>query len=219
MKITGISAQIRDANRVNVSVDGKYRFSLDIFQLGELGIKVGVEYSDEELRELEEESVFGKVYARSLEYALVRPRSVREMKDYLYRKTRDTRTKEGGVRKGVSVSLTERVLQRLVNKGYVSDEKAARFWIQNRQQRKGISARKLVAELMQKGINQSIIDLYMNESDRSDEEEIVKIIIKKRARYPEDQKLMQYLARQGFSYDTIRQAIEKSRYLSEDSDS
>lgn len=219
MKITGISAQVRDANRVNVSVDGKYRFSLDIFQLGELGIKVGAEYSDQELRELEEESVFGKVYARSLEYALVRPRSVREMKDYLYKKTRDTRTKEGAVRKGVSINLTERVLQRLLDKGYVDDEKVARFWIENRQQRKGISTRKLTAELMQKGVSQSIIDVYMSETDRTDGDEIMKIIAKKQTRYPDEKKFMQYLARQGFSYDTIRQAIERSRYLAEDSDS
>jgi hypothetical protein len=41
MKITGITAQQRDKNRINVMVDGKYRFSLDILQLGDLGIKVG----------------------------------------------------------------------------------------------------------------------------------------------------------------------------------
>ena len=68
MKITDISLQARDKNRVNVSVDGKYRFSLDIFQVGELGIKVGREYTDEELITLEDESQFGKLYARAMEY-------------------------------------------------------------------------------------------------------------------------------------------------------
>ena len=88
MKITDISLQTRDKNRVNVSVDGKYRFSLDVFQVGELGIKVGREYTDDELTELEDESQFGKLYARAMEYCLARPRSVKELRDYLWRKTR-----------------------------------------------------------------------------------------------------------------------------------
>ena len=43
MKITTISVQKRDNNRVNISVDGKYRFSLDVYQLVELCVKVGRE--------------------------------------------------------------------------------------------------------------------------------------------------------------------------------
>ena len=56
MKITDISLQARDNNRVNVSVDGEYRFSLDVFQVGELGLKVGREYTNDELTALEDES-------------------------------------------------------------------------------------------------------------------------------------------------------------------
>ena len=71
MKITDISLQARNPDRVNVSVDGKYRFSLDILQVTELGIKIGREYSEEELVELENESQFGKLYARALEYTMM----------------------------------------------------------------------------------------------------------------------------------------------------
>ena len=70
MKITDISLQARDKNRVNVSVDGKYRFSLDVFQVGELGIKVGREYTEEEISKLEDDSQFGKLYARSIRILL-----------------------------------------------------------------------------------------------------------------------------------------------------
>ena len=81
MKITALKTQLRDKDRVNVFVDGKYSFSLDITQVAELGIKTGAEYTAEELAELENESQFGKLYTRSLEYALMRPRSQREMRD------------------------------------------------------------------------------------------------------------------------------------------
>lgn len=207
MKITSITIQARDKDRVNVSVDGKYRFSLDILQVGDLGIKIGNEYSEDELAKLEEESQFGKLYARALEYSLMRPHSTREIKDYLYRKTRDTRTKEGKVRKGVSQQLTERVLERLIQKGYVDDKKFARFWIENRNLKKGSSMRKLSAELSAKGVDRSIIDTLLDESDRTDIDELQKIIEKKRSRYDDEQKFMAYLARQGFSYDDIKDVL------------
>lgn len=207
MIITAITAQQKDKNRVNVMVDGKYRFSLDIFQYADLGIKIGKEYSDEELTALEQESIFGKVYARALEYCLMRPHSAREVRDYLYRKTRDTRTKTGDIKKGISSDITARVFDRLVEKGYVDDEKFTRYWVDNRSLTKGASKRKLQAELRTKGVESSIIDRYLGDSERTDADELRKIITKKQSRYPDKQKFMQYLARQGFSYDDITSAL------------
>jgi len=208
MKITSISVQQRDKNRVNVSIDGKYRFSLDLSQVTELGIKTGNEYTEAELADLENESQFGKLYMRALEYSLMRPHSQYELSQYLYRKTRDTRTKEGSIRKGVSKVLTERVYARIIEKGYVNDEAFARYWIENRQLRKGISKRKLQAELASKGVDRSIVESLLSETERTDEDELQKIIEKKAGRYDDEQKLVAYLARQGFSYDDIKQGIE-----------
>jgi len=188
-------------------VDAVYRFSLDIFQISELGIRVGKEYTEQELVELETESQFGKLYGRALEYCMMRPHSAKEVRDYLYRKTRDLRTKTGEIKKGISPEVTARVFDRLEEKGYVDDQKFARFWIENRNLTKGTSLRKLTAELRSKGVAQSIIEKFLNDSERSDEDELKKIIAKKQKRYPDQQKLMQYLARQGFQYDDIKQAL------------
>lgn len=211
MKITSISAQIRNPDRVNVSIDGKYRFSLDISQVTDLGVKVGREVSDEVLAELETESQFGKLYSRALEYSLMRPHSVREVRDYLYRKTLSTkyRDKKGEVREreGYSPALSTRVLEKLQHKGYVDDEQFARWWVENRNQSKGISLRKLSAELRAKGVAVDIIEQAITHSNRIDQEELAKIIAKKRSKYPDDQKFMQYLARQGFGFDEIKSAL------------
>lgn len=210
MQITNIAIQARDKNRVNVSVDGKYRFSLDVFQLSGLGIRVGKEYSEEELVGLQDESVFGKVYARALEYCLMRPHSAKEVRDYLYRKTRPVRTKTGELKSGVSPDITLRVFDRLLEKNYINDQNFARYWVENRSLTKGASKRKLTAELRAKGVEQSIVEQLLSESDRTDENELQKIIVKKRNRYPDDQKLMAYLARQGFSYDDIKSSLENT---------
>lgn len=214
MIITGITAQQKDKNRVNVMVDGVYRFSLDILQVGDLGIKIGKEYTEDELQELEVESSFGKVYARALEYALMRPHSAKEVRDYLYRKTRPTKTRRRTTgelveRPGVGVEVTTRAYDRLVERGYVNDESFARYWIENRSQTKGISRRKLQMELRAKGVESSLIDRLLQETLRSDEDEIQKVIAKKQRLYPDQQKLIQYLMRQGFSYDNIKQALSR----------
>lgn len=213
MKITNISAQAKNPDRVNVSVDGKYRFSLDISQLVDLGVKIGKEYSEDELVELEGESQFGKLYARALEYCLMRPHSSREVRDYLWRKTRSTRYKsrtgELKERAGVSQQIAERVFRRLVEKGYVDDENFARWWVENRNVRKGASARKLAAELRAKGVDEKIIEAQLTQTSRSDEEELQKIIAKKQSRYSDPQKFMQYLVRQGFSYEDVKNALQR----------
>ena len=208
MKITALKQQVRDKDRVNVFVDGKYRFSLDITQVAELGVKNGAEYTEEQLVELENESQFGKLYTRALEYALTRPRSQRELRDYLYRKTRDTRTKMGDIKKGVSVELTERVFNRLLEKGYIDDLKFARFWVENRNVRKGSSLRKLRVEIQAKGVDKTIIDEVFSDTDRLDLDELKKIIAKKAYRYDDEQKLIAYLMRQGFRYDDVKTALQ-----------
>ena len=213
MKITSLSAQVRNPDRVNISVDGKFRLSLDIYQVGELGIKIGKDISEDELAAIETESSFGKLYARALEYCLMRPHSAREIRDYLWRKTRATKYKsrKGEIkeRDGVSQDVADRVYTRLLDKGYIDDEKFARYWVENRNQTKGSSIRKLTAELRAKGIDAGVISEALEKSDRSDDNELAKIIAKKRAKYADDQKFMQYLVRQGFGFDDIRQALAK----------
>jgi regulatory protein len=209
MKITAITAQQRDPNRVNVMVDGAYRFSLDISQVIDLAIKVGHEYDETELIALEAESQFGKLYGRALEYCLVRPHSSKEVRNYLYRKTRDTKTSQGATKKGVPIELTQRVFDRLCERGYIDDEKFTRYWIENRHLKKGVSRRKLQAELRAKGIAREVIETHLADSPRQDEDELQKVIAKKRGRYDDEQKFMQYLARQGFSYDDIKQALSQ----------
>ena len=217
MKITALKAQLRDKNRVNVFVDGSYRFSLEIAQVIDLGIKTNNEYTEEELLQLEIESQYGKVYARALEYVFVRPRSQRELRDYLRRKMLDKRDQHGNIRRGISPELADRVFDRLVDKGHLNDTKFATFWIENRNLRKGISERKLRAELMAKGVASQVIDEVMRSSERDEGADIQSVIKRKINKYAEDRKLIEYLARQGFGYDVIVEGLRVYRE-SEESD-
>lgn len=216
MKITDMSTQVNNTDRVNIFVDGKYELSLSVAQVVDSGIRIGTTLERADLVRLKDDSEFGKLYQRALEYCLLRPRSDRELSEYLYKKTltrpvKSRHTNTIQMRSGVEPSITKRVHQTLVEKGHVNDEVFAEFWIRNRFMKKGISERKLRAELASKGVDRTIVDEIMKDSERSDEKELEKMIVKKRHRYNDDGKLMQYLARQGFRYDDIKAALEQQQ--------
>ena len=99
------------------------------------------------------------------------------------------------------------IITRLQEKGYLNDETFARFYVENRFVKKGISKKRLRLELIKKGISQEIIDQVLNV--RNDEEEIKKVITKKRAKYDDD-KLIQYLIRQGFDYQLAQSLVRET---------
>lgn len=195
MIITNLKQGVKNPNRVNVFVDGKYSFSLDMAQVVDLGVKVGKEISEEELTEYKGASEFGKLYQRALEWVLVRPRSEKELNDYLYKKIYE---------KKLDKNYINNIIKKLKIKKYVDDLRFAEWYVENRFVKKGISKKRLRMELMKKGISKDIIERVLD--NRSDEEGIIKMIAKKRARY-DDEKLTQYLCRQGFSYELVRELV------------
>ena len=233
MKITNIKQGVKNPNRVNVFVDDEYSFSLDVKQVVDFKIKIGLQIDDNKLTEFKRASEFGKLYQRTLEWVLVRPRSIRETKDYLNRKLRQSfsdtlprarrpevvRVPRGGrhgaqslkpllVSRGLSSKdmseFSDEIVSRLIDKGYLDDRRFAEFWVENRFLKKGVSRKRLSLELMKKGISREIIEEVLDK--RNDEEEILKIIAKKRAKY-DDEKLISYLVRQGFSYQLAQSLV------------
>ena len=209
--ITDIRQAVRSENRVNVFVNNKFSFSLDVYQITELGIRVGQKINEEELLELEKQSQFGKIYSRAVEYCLMRPHSKKEVYNYLQTKTLDKPAKKRSgelfIKKGIPKDIVLPVINRLEEKGYIDDNKFATYWVNNRNYRKGISVKKIKSELIKKGVSSDIIENAISESSRDDQKEIIKVINKKRSKYNDEQKLINYLMRQGFKYDDIKKAI------------
>ena len=210
--VTDIKEAVRDRDRLNIFIDNKFYCSLALQQVLDLHIKVGKQLSEEDLTELKKASEFGKLYQRALEYALTRPHSTKEMRDYLKRKTLDKKVRvkdrktgeyKTVIKEGVSESLIEPVMERLCERGYVDDERFAQLWLENRSVSKGASMKKLKLELRTKGISEDIISRCLEESPRNEREELRKMIARKSKRYADEQKLIQYLVRQGFNYSDV----------------
>jgi regulatory protein len=97
------------------------------------------------------------------------------------------------------------------DRNYLSDETYAN-WLVDMRQRAGKSNRAITAELFKKGIDREIINEVLKEES---EEERLKIIIAKKQRLPryrqDPEKLAQYLVRQGFNWQSVKEALDLTR--------
>ena len=72
-QVTDLKTGVKDSNRVNVFLDGKFSFSLSLVQVGDLKIKRGMILTEDEVNSIKKESDFGKLFQKTLEYAMSRP--------------------------------------------------------------------------------------------------------------------------------------------------
>lgn len=195
MKITSLKQQIKKPERVSVFVDEKYSFSLGLDELLAQKLKKDQELSEADVKRLKKISDDGKLRARSLEWLLNRPHSIREFKDYLYRKKADA-------------DITESLIAEFVDKKYLDEEKFAQ-WFSELQKRRGKSIRAITSELFKKGVDREIVAKNFEES--GDDLQQLKIMIAKKqklSRYKNDpQKLATYLVGQGFNWADVKQAL------------
>ena len=193
--ITKITPAVKTVGRYNVFIDEKFSFSLDESQLVKLGLKKGQEIDAETLEKYRSESDFGKNYIRAVDLISRRMRSEREIRDYAFRKQ-------------WSKENTEKVIERLYEKGYLNDAKFAESFVRSRANLRNFSKRKMELELRKKGISTDITQKVLSESEDFDETAaLTKLIAKKRGTYDDERKLIAYLMRQGFNYDDIRRHL------------
>ncbi len=199
MKITSIKQQIKRQGRYSIFIAGKYAFSLSDSALLESGLHNGQELSDAKIRELKQTSADDKLYNNALAYIARRPRSVWEMQQYLRQKN-------------ASPPLSTTILNKLSNNKLLDDQEFARSWVASRRLLKPTSRRRLVQELRAKRLADEIIERVLAEDDTDERTTLHELIVRKRrqSRYQDDQKLMQYLAGQGFNYSDIKIALHDS---------
>ena len=186
-RVTSIQPQRRQ-NRVNIYLDDKFGFGLDLENYVKLGLKIDQELSQEEVEKIVKKAEFSKIYEKLLKFAMLRPRSQKEIKDWFRKK----QTPE---------MIQEELFNKLKHLELLDDAKFAQWWVEQRNSFKPRSKRLLKMELIQKGINSETITEILAESG-IDELKIAMKLAKKK-RHLEKERLISYLARKGFSWETI----------------
>lgn len=195
MNITAIKQQVKRRDRYSVFVDGSYAFSLSETALLEYGLASGQELDRQRLEALKKASGEDKAYGNALRYVAMRPRSEWELRAYLNRKT-------------IAEPVQDQICKRLQAVGLLDDLSFAKSWITSRRLLKSVSKRRLMLELKQKHVSGQIIEAAMSEDETTERQALSELIEKKRSKYPDKTKLMQYLARQGFTYDDIKTVLD-----------
>jgi regulatory protein len=198
MKVTALKIQARNKARVNVYLDGKFAFGLAKIVVARLAI--GDELTEGDVARLKASDGVEASYERALKFLGPRPRSEAEVR---------RRLKE----KGVEPETIDEVVARLNRAGLVNDQAFANYWVENRGTFRPRSTRVLRQELKQKGVGDEALKAAL--ATTNDDEAAYSVAAKRARRLAglEKQefrrKLGEFLARRGFSYDTIEPIVER----------
>ncbi|MEB2286516.1 MAG: RecX family transcriptional regulator [Anaerolineae bacterium] len=195
--ITGLEVQKRSPERVSVYLDGEFAFGLPAIEAARLHQgQVLSEVEIAALRALDDLS-------RAIDYAARllarRPYSSAEIRRSL-------------AAREVAPTTIEEALARLESLGYVDDRAFAQFWVENRERFRPRSPQALRHELRQKGLAADIIEAALSALDaresavRAAQEPLRRLRGQTRAEV--QIRLGAFLARRGFDYDVIREAVE-----------
>ena len=184
-------------DKIHISVDGEYSFTVDETYFLSMGIYNGKEVDSSEVNEIIETVNIRRAYNYAVSLLSRRDHSERELMTKLTQK---------GYTQGA-----EEAIAKLRDGGYVSDERFARLYVRELQTFKKYGKRRIEQELYRKGIDREIIREVLDETD-FDEDELVTLINKKYGRYLADEKgvakTINGLLRMGYSYGEIRDALK-----------
>ena len=142
---------------------------------------------------------YERLLGASIRFVSYRPRSEKEIRNFLQKKL--TRWKIFGG------TVVQKVADRLAELGYLDDAKFAAWWVEQRQTFKPKGKRLIMQELKAKGVG--VEDVYIAQ----DEIEAARRAVQKKLTLWEKlstldrkKKLSNFLTRRGFAYDTIEQS-------------
>ncbi len=183
-------------DKIHISVDGEYSFTVDEAYFLSLGIYNGKEIDEQELLELRETVNIRRAYNCAVSLLSRRDHSERELLNKLAVK---------GYKDGA-----EEAVEKLKNGGYIDDERFARLYVRELQTLKKYGKKRIEQELFRKGVDRGIIRAVLEETE-FDEEELIALIRRKYGRYLSDEKginkTVNSLLRMGYSYGEIRGAL------------
>ncbi len=205
-KVTRLEVQKKDRHRVNVFLDDKYAFSLDIMMAATL--RLGQTLSEDKINELKVEGEYSLALNSAILFLGYRARSIKEMEAYI------------SVKKKYSQYTTNRVIEKLVKEKYLDDDDFARMWIENRVKFNPKGARALFYELRNKGVEDAVIeDALLDYDDNKAAWSAVqkKILLWEKLESKKFQKkLYTFLSSRGFDYETTKDIYNRAIGINSD---
>lgn len=160
-----------------------------------------------------------KLYLLAIKYLSFRPRSEKEVKDYLAKKFKiqNSKLKSEIQNEKVIEDIIEEIIAKLKEQKFLNNEEFTKIWVRSRKSFKPKGERLIRLELKQKGISQENIDkAFENSEDGKNDLELASEILEKKKKKFESMERAErfnkagaFMARRGFDLDTIKKAIDQ----------
>jgi len=232
----------KNPDYANLYIDNRFEASVLVESVVSMSLKSGDEITEIDLRALKSEAGWQKWIDKIINYISVRPRSKKEIGDYIknkllkYKKLnidtglefaenndeQNEQTKSLGVAN--NGDLIESLINYLVERKYINDLDFAVWFIAQRLRGgnpKGLNYIK--SELYSKGVTKSDIELAFEKTELdevlNETEALIKVFNKKIKKYKAEtfdnkiqNKLIQYLMGKGFKYADIKLKVDEYKH-------
>lgn len=207
-EITALEPQKRPG-RLNVFVDDQFVMGVGEAVAADLRLRVGKEMTSEKLLEVAGAEEVQKALDSALLLLEVRARAKREIETRL-------------TQKGYEEGIIEQVIEKLVRLELINDAQFAAAWVEAKTRVGGnrpVGRRRLSSELYAKGVAKDQIAEAVGIVSNSDELVLARAAAAKKVRtvptdrdllQAERRKLMGFLQRRGFGWETVKQVTRES---------
>ncbi|MBS5794141.1 MAG: RecX family transcriptional regulator [Clostridiales bacterium] len=202
MIITKIEKQKNNNKRYSIFIDNEFAFGIDEIDLLYYKLKENEPLDNEKYEYILNKLLLKRAKDKALKYLGYKMRSknqvIKKLQEYEF-----------------PSNVINKVIKVLEKYNYINDEDFAKAFIKDKLNLKGHGVFKISYDLKMLGVDEEIFKKYLYDDEFINEEEKAKdLLLKKLGNkniedldYKEKQKIYAYLARRGFSYDSIKKAF------------
>lgn len=195
-EITSIEPQVKDKNRCNVYIDGRFYCGIKLEVAIKYRLKAGMHIEKEKLDEIQLETEKSQAVDKAMTHLSATMKTEWQMRDFL-------------AKKGYTETVIDYVMERLAYYNFVDDYAYCRAYVNSVS---GKGRRAIEADLIKRKAKREAIASVLDEFEESDDdafELLQKYLRGKEINKANLMKGYKYLLSKGFSYDTAQSATEK----------
>ena len=195
-EITSIEPQVKDKNRCNVYIDGRFYCGIKLEVAIKYHLKAGMHIEKSQLDEIQLETEKSQAVDKAMTHLSATMKTERQMRDFL-------------AKKGYTEAVCDYVIERLQYYKFIDDYAYCRAYVNSVH---GKGRRAIEADLFKRKASREAISAVLDEFEENDEDAFE--LLQKYLRGKEINKAnllkgYKYLLSKGYSYDTAQSAMEK----------
>jgi regulatory protein len=201
-------------NKISVYIDDKYYASISEKTLIALNIYQNKSISQEQSIEIVQEMLADNLIDKAYKFLTIRNRSEKELEIYIRKKIIENKNIDKSIEFSIIVT---RIINYFRERNLVNDAIFAKSWFEYRVRQKKHSTSKILLELKNKGIEQTLLSELLKNNSYEDQQQsnLANLVEKRKQFYSKKhldstiikQKVINYLLQKGYNWSDINKYI------------